>query len=74
MAKNKPFKADIVTYLYEGIIPTQDWSELKHEPTYSNGLRMGGVKLLLDGSPQRTYSSFDSFSIKLDHYCNLVYY
>lgn len=52
MAKSKKLKTDVVAYLYHGFIADQDWGDLTHEPSYNNGLRLGGIKFLLDGSPQ----------------------
>jgi predicted amidohydrolase YtcJ len=48
-AEREPFDADLAVFTsVEAIVD----GELEYEPTYSNGIRVAGVKFMLDGSPQ----------------------
>jgi hypothetical protein len=48
-AEREPFDADLAVFTSSGAILQE---RLQYEPTYSNGLRVAGVKFVLDGSPQ----------------------
>jgi hypothetical protein len=49
LAEREPFDADLAVFTsVEAIVD----EELEYEPTYTNGIRVAGVKFMLDGSPQ----------------------
>jgi len=49
-ADHEPLKADVA--MFRMFDPTEDSEAYEYEPTYRNGVRIAGVKFLLDGSPQ----------------------
>ena len=51
IAAQAPFKVDVVMFPHAGQI-TECIAESLYETKYTNGLRLGGVKFILDGSPQ----------------------
>ncbi len=48
----QPYAIDLVAYAMGNGMTDDVLDGLLHESTYSNGFRMGGVKFILDGSPQ----------------------
>ena len=49
LAEREPFDGDLAVFTrVEAILD----GELEYEPTYTNGIRVAGVKFMLDGSPQ----------------------
>lgn len=51
MAQTNQLKIDIVAY--PAIMKPEDYvSEISSQRTYNNGFRVGGIKMILDGSPQ----------------------
>ena len=62
MAERGKIGADIVVYPPYLTLEQEDFSTLTHEPEFTNGLRVGGVKFALDGSPQgRTAWMMESY-------------
>jgi predicted amidohydrolase YtcJ len=51
-ANRKPYAADIVVFPWSNSFDDSQLVSIKAESTYTNGLRLGGVKFGLDGSPQ----------------------
>lgn len=49
-ADSEPFKADIAAFVRVGSM--EDIDALQYEETYRGGVRVAGVKFVLDGSPQ----------------------
>ena len=51
-AKQKPYAADIVVFPWSNFFDDSQLAAIEAESSYTNGLRLGGVKFGLDGSPQ----------------------
>ena len=51
-AKQKPYAADIVVFPWSNSFDDSQLAAIEAESSYTNGLRLGGVKFGLDGSPQ----------------------
>jgi len=51
-AKQKPYAADIVVFPWSNSFDDSQLAAIEVEASYTNGLRLGGVKFGLDGSPQ----------------------
>jgi hypothetical protein len=51
-ALQEPFPVDIVTYIMGNPLSDSVLDEVSHESEYTGGIRIGGVKFTLDGSPQ----------------------
>jgi hypothetical protein len=51
-ALEEPFPVDIVTYIMGNPLSDSVLDEVSHESEYTGGIRIGGVKFTLDGSPQ----------------------
>ena len=51
-ALQEPFPVDIVTYIMGNPLSDSALDEVSHESEYTGGIRIGGVKFTLDGSPQ----------------------
>ncbi|NQV68466.1 MAG: amidohydrolase [Pseudohongiella sp.] len=51
-ARVEPFKVDIVAYVLANSLSDEVLQTVTHEPNYTDGFRVGGVKFTLDGSPQ----------------------
>ena len=51
-ALQEPFAADIVTYLMGNPLSETELSLVRVDSEYFGGVRNGGVKFILDGSPQ----------------------
>ncbi len=51
-AREEPFKADIVTYVMGNPLPDDALNLVTHDTEYVGGIRNGGIKFTLDGSPQ----------------------
>lgn len=51
-AMQQAFKADIVTYVMGNPLSDEALAELTHDTAYVGGIRNGGIKFTLDGSPQ----------------------
>jgi predicted amidohydrolase YtcJ len=51
-ARVEPFKVDIVAYVLANPLSDEVLQTVTHEPNYTDGFRVGGVKFTLDGSPQ----------------------
>ena len=49
LAEREPFDGDLAVFTRVEAIRD---GELEYEPTYTNGIRVAGVKFMLDGSPQ----------------------
>jgi len=47
-----PFAADIVAYIMANPISDEELGEIEAELDYTGGVRIGGIKFTLDGSPQ----------------------
>ena len=52
IAAKEPLKADVTAFLVYAKLSEDDYHTFTHEPEYNNGLRLAGVKWVLDGSPQ----------------------
>jgi len=51
-AKRKPYTADVVVFPWSNFFDDSQLATIEAEASYTNGLRLGGVKFGLDGSPQ----------------------
>ncbi|HIF19881.1 MAG TPA: amidohydrolase, partial [Gammaproteobacteria bacterium] len=51
-AKNKPYIADVVVFPWSNYFDDNQLASIETESSYTDGLRLGGVKFGLDGSPQ----------------------
>ncbi len=51
-AKRKPYAADVVVFPWSNSFDDKQLAAIEAESSYTNGLRLGGVKFGLDGSPQ----------------------
>jgi len=51
-ALQEPFPVDIVTYIMGNPLSDSALDKVSHESEYTGGIRIGGVKFTLDGSPQ----------------------
>ena len=51
-ANRKPYAADVVVFPWSNSFDDNQLAAIEAEPSYTNGLRLGGVKFGLDGSPQ----------------------
>ena len=51
-AKNKPYIADVVVFPWSNYFDDKQLLSIEAESSYTDGLRLGGVKFGLDGSPQ----------------------
>ena len=51
-AKREPYTADIVVFPWSNFFDDNQLAAIEAESSYTNGLRLGGVKFGLDGSPQ----------------------
>ena len=51
-AESAPFPIDIVSFITANSLDDEALAGVVYEPEYRNGFRNGGVKFLLDGSPQ----------------------
>ena len=51
-AMEEPFAVDIVTYIMGNPLSDEALAEVNHDIDYTGGIRIGGVKFTLDGSPQ----------------------
>ncbi len=51
-AEEDPFDVDIVAYLFGNALSTDELAAIEHSDEYRGGFRIGGVKMMLDGSPQ----------------------
>ena len=51
-AGRAPFAADVVAFLGVNALGDAEFAAVRHEPEYNGGFRVGGVKFVLDGSPQ----------------------
>ncbi len=47
-----PFAVDIVTYIMGNPLSDEELAAVNHDRNYTSGVRIGGVKFTLDGSPQ----------------------
>lgn len=47
-----PFAVDIVTYIMGNPLSDEELAAVNHDRNYTGGVRIGGVKFTLDGSPQ----------------------
>ena len=52
VAKNKPYIADVVVFPWSNYFDDNQLLSIEAESSYTHGLRLGGVKFGLDGSPQ----------------------
>ena len=52
LGSDEPFAADIVAYLMANPMSDEALAAVTAEKTYTGGVRIGGVKFTLDGSPQ----------------------
>ncbi len=48
----EPFKVDIVAYIMANPLSDERLTEVRQDQEYTGGVRIGGVKFTLDGSPQ----------------------
>ena len=51
-ALEEPFAVDIVTYIMGNPLSDEELELVSHDSDYSGGVKIGGVKFTLDGSPQ----------------------
>lgn len=51
-ALEAPFAVDIVTYIMGNPLSDEELALVNHDTEYTGGVRVGGVKFTLDGSPQ----------------------
>ena len=51
-ANRKPYAADVVVFPWSNSFDDNQLAAIEAEPSYTNGLRLGGIKFGLDGSPQ----------------------
>ena len=51
-AREQPFPVDIVTYIMGNPLSDAALEQVSQDTAYSGGVRIGGVKFTLDGSPQ----------------------
>ncbi|MFL2856286.1 MAG: amidohydrolase [Pseudohongiellaceae bacterium] len=51
-AMEEPFAVDIVTYIMGNPLSDEALAAVNHDTDYTGGVRIGGVKFTLDGSPQ----------------------
>lgn len=51
-ALEMPFAVDIVTYIMGNSLSDEELALVEHDSEYTGGIRVGGVKFTLDGSPQ----------------------
>ena len=51
-AKHKPYIADVVVFPWSNYFDDNQLASIETESSYTDGLRLGGVKFGLDGSPQ----------------------
>lgn len=51
-AAAQPYPVDIVGYIMANSLSDSELAQVTHQPDYTNGYRIGGVKFTLDGSPQ----------------------
>ena len=51
-AQTRPFPVDIVTYIMGNPLSDAALEQVSQDTAYSGGVRIGGVKFTLDGSPQ----------------------
>ena len=51
-AMEEPFGVDIVTYIMGNPLSDEELAAENHDNDYTGGVRIGGVKFTLDGSPQ----------------------
>ena len=51
-ARTQPFPVDIVTYIMGNPLSDAALEQVSQDTAYSGGVRIGGVKFTLDGSPQ----------------------
>ncbi len=53
LAKQKPLPVDVAAYLVANAMPPEVTpNSVGYTPTYENGVRVAGIKFVLDGSPQ----------------------
>ena len=51
-AAASPFAVDLVSFITANNLSDEELAAVGHDPEYANGFRNGGVKFILDGSPQ----------------------
>jgi len=51
-AEREPFAIDLVAYVAANTLSDEALGTIEPESNYNNGFRLGGVKFVLDGSPQ----------------------
>lgn len=51
-AELAPFPIDIVSFITANNLSDEELAAVRHDREYANGFRNGGVKFILDGSPQ----------------------
>ena len=51
-AERKPFPVDVVAFVYVTTLDDDAIASYAHDPEYTGGFRVGGIKFGLDGSPQ----------------------